>query len=142
MHVRFDSSLRVWYPANVLEGLAVHPQVRWILRCQFLVTLAAAATGGLVAGLDAAVSAMLGGGIAMASAFAYAWRALWPSGNTAADARAAFNAQVAGEAYKFAVSLLLFALVFKVYVQLAALPLFLAYAATIVVYWMALLRQQ
>lgn len=120
----------------------MHPQVRWILRCQFLVTLAAAATAGLVAGLDAAVSAMLGGGIAMASAFAYAWRALRPSGNTAADARTAFNAQVAGEAYKFAVSLLLFALVFKVYVQLAALPLFLAYAATIVVYWMALLRQQ
>lgn len=120
----------------------MHPQVRWILRCQFLLTLAAAASAGLFAGLHAAVSAMLGGGIAMASAFAYAWRALRPSGNTAADARKAFNAQVAGEAYKFAVSLLLFALVFKVYVQLAALPLFLAYAATIVVYWMALLRQQ
>ncbi|HAY27416.1 MAG TPA: hypothetical protein DIT03_04540 [Candidatus Accumulibacter sp.] len=142
LHVRFDSSLRVWYPANVLEGLAVHPQVRWILRCQFLVTLAAAVLAGLAAGLDAAVSAMLGGGIAMASAFAYAWRALRSSGDIAADARKAFNAQVAGEAYKFAVSLLLFALVFKGYAQLAALPLFLAYAATIVVYWMALLRQQ
>jgi F0F1-type ATP synthase assembly protein I len=54
----------------------------------------------------------------------------------------AFNAQVAGEGYKFAVTLLLFAVVFKSYAQLAALPLFLAYAATVVVYWMALLRQQ
>lgn len=49
---------------------------------------------------------------------------------------------MAGEGYKFAVTLLLFAGVFKGYDQLAALPLFLAYAATVVVYWMALLRQQ
>jgi F0F1-type ATP synthase assembly protein I len=49
---------------------------------------------------------------------------------------------VAGEGYKFAVTLLLFAVVFKSYAQLAALPLFMAYMATVVVYWMALLRQQ
>jgi ATP synthase protein I len=48
---------------------------------------------------------------------------------------------VAAEGYKFAVTLLLFGLVFKSYAQLVALPLFLAYAATIVVYWMALLKQ-
>jgi hypothetical protein len=35
---------------------------------------------------------------------------------------------VAGEGYKFAVTLLLFTVVFKSYAQLAALPLFLAYA--------------
>ena len=48
----------------------------------------------------------------------------------------------AGEGYKFAVTFLLFAVVFKSYAQLAALPLFLAYAATIAVYWMVLLRQR
>lgn len=120
----------------------MHPQVRWVLRCQLAVTLVAALVAWGVMGLNAAVSALLGGGIAMASALAYVWRAWRPSGTAAADAKGAYNAQVAGERYKFAVTLLLFALVFKHYAQLAALPLFLAYAATIVVYWMALLRQQ
>jgi F0F1-type ATP synthase assembly protein I len=58
----------------------VHPQVRWVLVCQLLVTLAAGLVAGLALGFDAAVSAVLGGGIAMASAFAYAWRALRLSG--------------------------------------------------------------
>ncbi|WP_300452032.1 ATP synthase subunit I [Accumulibacter sp.] len=120
----------------------MHPQVRWVLRRQLGVTLAVALVAGLVLGVNAAVSALLGGGIAMASALAYAWRALRQPSTAAADAKKAFNAQVAGEAYKFAVTLLLFALVFKSYAQLAALPLFLAYVATVVVYWMALLRQQ
>ena len=134
--------MRVWYSANVLEGLAVHHQVRWVLRCQLLVTLAAGLVAALGAGFHAAVSAVFGGTIAMASAAAYAWRALRPPGQAGSAAREAFRAQVAGEGYKFAVTLLLFALVFKVYAELAALPLFLAYAATVVVYWMALLRQQ
>jgi len=120
----------------------VHPQVRWVLRSQLGVTLAAALVAGLALGLNAAVSALLGGGIAMASALAYVWRALRESRMAGSDAKRAFNAQVAGEGYKFAVTLLLFALVFKSYAQLAALPLFLTYVATVVVYWMALLRQQ
>jgi ATP synthase protein I len=139
--MRFDSSIGVWYPACVLEGLVVHPQVRWFFRCQVIVTLVAATIAGLVAGTDAAVSAALGGGIAIASALAYVWRGLRPAGTAAADAKKAFNSQVAAEGYKFAVTLLLFGLVFKSYAQLVALPLFLAYTATIVVYWMALLKQ-
>ncbi len=119
----------------------MHPQVRWFFRCQVVVTLVVASIAGLVAGIDAAVSATLGGGIAIVSALAYVWRGLRPAGTAVADAKKAFNSQVAAEGYKFAVTLLLFALVFKSYAQLAALPLFLAYAATIVVYWMALLRQ-
>jgi ATP synthase protein I len=125
-----------------LEGLAVHPQVRWVLRSQLGVTLAAALIAALALGFDAAISALLGGGIAMASALAYVWRALRESRMAGPDAKRAFNAQVAGEGYKFAVTLLLFALVFKSYAQLVALPLFLTYVATVVVYWMALLRQQ
>jgi len=123
-----------------LEGLAVHPQVRWVLVCQLVVTLAVGLVAGVALGFDAAVSAVLGGGIAMASASAYAWRALRLSKQ--ADARRVFRDQVAGEGYKFVVTLLLFTVVFKSYAQLAALPLFLAYVATVVVYWMALLRQQ
>ncbi len=118
----------------------MHPQVRWVFRCQLAVTLVVALVAGMALGSGASVSAVLGGGIAMASGAAYAWRALRPSG-AAADARQAFNAQVSGEGYKFAVTLLLFAVVFKSYAQLVALPLFLAYVAAVSVYWVALLRQ-
>ncbi len=120
----------------------MHPQVRWVLRCQLMVTLAAGLLAGMTLGFNAALSALLGGGIAMVSAFAYAWRAWRSSGQAGSDARKAFQGQVAGEGYKFAVTLLLFTVVFKSYAQLAALPLFLAYTATVVVYWIALLRQQ
>ncbi len=120
----------------------MHPQVRWVLSCQLLVTLVAALVAGVAQDLAAAVSAALGGGIGVISAYAYAWRALRGSGASDSDSKKAFHAQVAGEGYKFAVTLLLFALVFKGYGQLAALPLFLAYAATIVVYWMALLKRR
>jgi ATP synthase protein I len=142
LQVRFDSVLRVWYPLLVLEGQAVHPQIRWILRWQLIVAMVAGFMTAIFFGVDAAVSAVLGGGIAMASGFAYAWRAFRPSGPASADAKKAYNAQVAGEGYKFAVTLVLFALVFKVYAQLVALPLFLTYVATVVVYWMALLKQR
>lgn len=120
----------------------MHPQVRWILRSQLMVTAAAGLVAWLALGLNGALSAVLGGGIATASALAYVWRAFRPSGQTAGDARKAFDAQVAGEACKFAVTLSLFALVFGTYAQLVGLPLFLSYTATMVVYWVALLRQQ
>jgi ATP synthase protein I len=112
-----------------------------VLISQLLVTLVAAAFAGVVQGVHAAVSAALGGGIGVISAYAYVWRALRGSRASDSDPKKAFHAQVLGEGYKFAVTLLLFALVFKSYGQLAALPLFLAYAATIVVYWMALLKR-
>ncbi len=119
----------------------MHPQVRWVLSCQVFVTLVAGLAVGLALGMHAAISAMLGGAIGVLSAGAYAWRALGAS-KMGSDPKKAFQAQVAGEGYKFAVTLALFALVFKSYGQLAALPLFLAYAATIVVYWIALLKQR
>jgi len=120
----------------------VHPQVRWVLSCQLLVTLVAALAAGVAQGVHAAVSAALGGGIGVISAYAYVWRALRGSGASDSGPKKAFHAQVLGEGYKFAVTILLFTLVFKGYGQLAALPLFLAYAATIAVYWMALLKRR
>jgi ATP synthase protein I len=45
-----------------------------------------------------------------------------------------------GEAYKYAVILGGFALVFLGFKNVAALPLFLGFALTIVVYWTALLK--
>jgi hypothetical protein len=61
----FDSGILI----GLLEGLAVHHQVRWVSpRSQLGVTLAAALDRALALGFDAAISALLGGGIAMASA--------------------------------------------------------------------------
>jgi ATP synthase protein I len=119
----------------------VHPQVRWVLSCQLLVTLVAALVAGDAQGVHAAVSAALGGGVGVISASAYVWRAFRGSRASDSDPKKAFHAQVLGEGYKFAVTILLFTLVFRSYGQLAALPLFLAYAATIVCYWMALLKR-
>jgi len=123
----------------------VHPQVRWVLVRQVFVAVVAGVVAGAAQGLHAAVSAFIGGGIGVLGGGAYAWRALHASGGgecVRRDPKKAFRAQVAGEGYKLAVTFLLFALVFKSYGQLAALPLFLAYAATIAVYWIALLAQR
>lgn len=120
----------------------MHPQVRWVLASQMLVTVACALVAGVVQGVHAGISAALGGSIGLIGAYAYVWRALRGLRALDSDPKKAFHAQVLGEGYKLAVTLLLFALVFKSYGQLAALPLFLAYAATVVVYWMALLKRR
>jgi ATP synthase protein I len=73
----------------------------------------------------------------MLGAFAYAWRALR---NSETDPKKVYRAQMLGETYKFAVVLGGFALVFVGYKDLAALPLFLGFALTVAVYWMALLK--
>jgi ATP synthase protein I len=106
-----------------------------------MVAAIAGLVAGIALGLHAGLSAVFGGCVGVLSGGAYAWRALRAS-EGGSDPKKAFHAQVAGEGYKFAVTLLLFTLVFKSYGQLAALPLFLAYAATIVVYWIALLKQR
>lgn len=116
----------------------MHHEVRWILGRQVLVTVVAAVLAGVVQGVHGAISALIGGGIAVLGGGVYAWRAL----RMRIDPRAAFRGQVAGEGYKLAITLFLFVLVFKGYGQLQALPLLLAYAATIVVYWIALLAQR
>lgn len=85
------------------------------------------------------MSALIGGAIGIISGMAYAWRAMR---RDAVDARRAFRAQVLGEAYKFLVTVLLFGAVFLGCPDVAVGPLFVAYALTFVVYWMALLRQR
>lgn len=113
-----------------------------MLSRQIAVTLLSAAVAGAMLGMDAAISAALGGAIGVAGGYVYAWRAMRGLSSANFDARKAFHAQVLGEGYKFAITLVLFVLVFKGYEGVAALPLFVAFAATIVVYWIALLRQR
>jgi ATP synthase protein I len=115
----------------------MHPDVRWILGRMGGVALCAAAGAGLMGGANAALSALAGSGIGMLGASAYAWRALRAD---VQDPKKLFRAQMLGEAYKFAVTLGGFALVFLGYRDVAALPLFLGFVLTVVVYWMALLK--
>jgi ATP synthase protein I len=116
----------------------MHPQVRWIFRWQGAAVVCAAILAGIVGGAHAAISALAGGGVGILSAAAYAWRAMRKG---TADPRNAFRAQVLGEGYKFAVTILLFALVFVGYREVAPFPLFVTYVLTFVVYWAALLKQ-
>ena len=115
----------------------MHPDVRWVLSRQGYVTLCITVAAGLICGMNAAVSALMGGGIGILGAFVYAWRAM--RGNET-DPSKLYRAQMLGETYKFAVVLGGFALVFLGYKDLAALPLFLGFVLTVVVYWMALLK--
>ena len=92
----------------------------------------------MVWGWHAALSALAGGGVGILSAAAYAWRSMRKG---TVDPGSAFRAQVLGEGYKFAATILLFALVFVGYREVEPFPLFLAYAVTFVVYWAALLKK-
>ena len=115
----------------------MHPDVVWVIRHQGIATLCAAAVAGIFGGANAAVSAFIGGGIGTLGAFVFAWRA---TRGKETDPGKLFRAQMLGETYKFAVVLGGFALVFLGYRDVAALPLILGFALTVVVYWMALLK--
>ena len=91
-----------------------------------------AASSGQVAGL----SALLGGGIATVASLAMVGLAF--GGAAAGGARSALSAFYRGEAVKLALVAALFAAVLK-WVRVAPLAMFVAFAATLLVYWIALL---
>jgi F0F1-type ATP synthase assembly protein I len=117
----------------------VRPQVRWIVSRQAILTVGVAALGGLVGDLKAALAALVGGGIGVIAGAAYVWRAMRQGEG---EPGKLYRAQMLGEGYKFAVTLGLFALVFVVWRDVPALPLFLAYILTFGVYWVALLQKR
>ncbi|HEX5802767.1 MAG TPA: ATP synthase subunit I [Azospira sp.] len=122
----------------------MHPQVRWIIGWQAALTLIIAAAAAVQGGTNAALSALAGGGIGVVANLLYVWRAMRLSvdeaGNT--DAMRAYRGQAAGEAVKFAATLAGFALVFVGYKSVAPIPLFVGYASTFVIYWLALVRRR
>ncbi len=118
----------------------MHPQVSWILSRQAALTVVLAALSGVFVDVHAAVSVLIGGSIGIIANLGYALRALRMSSST--DPVKAYRAQSAGERFKFMLTLGGFALVFLGYKEVAVLPLFLGYASTFVIYWMALLKQR
>lgn len=122
----------------------MHPQVRWIIGWQVALTLLVASVAAMWGGANAALSAIAGGGIGVVANLLYVWRAMrLPVDATGKpDPMRAYRGQAAGEAYKFAATLGGFALVFVGYKSVAPIPLFVGYASTFVIYWLALARRR
>lgn len=94
----------------------------------------------VVVGDNAAVSILIGGSIGIVANLGYVLRAMRMS--TGKDPLKQYRAQSAGEGLKFALTFAGFALVFWGYKEVSAMPLFLGYASTFVIFWVALLKQR
>lgn len=89
----------------------------------------------MMLGKLAALSALTGGSIGFITALVYAKKMFAPSGS---DTKKIVQAHYRAEGYKMAFTILLFSLVFKQFSDVQALPLFVGYVGTLIVYWVAL----
>jgi ATP synthase protein I len=106
-----------------------------VVLAQAAVTVTATLIAWGVADRRAALSALLGGGIATAGSLVMA--ALVFGGGRAMDPQRVLGMFYLGEAVKVALVIVLFVLVLKL-VNVAPLAMFVAFAATFLVYWIAL----
>jgi len=113
-------------------------EARWVLSRQLGLAVVLSGMAALLSGGLAAISVLAGGLIGVLANAAYVFRGLKMVSGT--DPRQLFRAQIAAEAFKILVSLALFALVFAGFRGVSALPLFLGYISTFVIYWAALLK--
>ena len=102
---------------------------------QVAVTVICALVSWALADLHAAISALLGGGISSAASLAMALVGFGKE--AAADPQRAIRAFFVGETAKVAVVIVLFVVVLKL-VRVVPLALFAGFAATYLVYWIAL----
>jgi ATP synthase protein I len=106
-----------------------------VVLAQAAVTVTATLIAWGVADRRAALSALLGGGIATLGSLVMA--ALVFGGGRAMDPQRVLGMFYLGEAVKVALVIVLFVLVLKL-VNVAPLAMFVAFAATFLVYWIAL----
>jgi len=106
-----------------------------VVLAQAAVTVTATLIAWGVADGRAALSALLGGGIATVGSLVMA--ALVFGGGRAMDPRRVLGMFYLGEAVKVALVIVLFVLVLKL-VNVTPLAMFVAFAATFLVYWIAL----
>ena len=110
--------------------------VRRIILIQVAVAVVMALLMLAFQGLQAAASAFVGGAIGFFTSFVYAIKMLAPLGS---EAKKIMRSHYSAEAYKLVVTILLFSLVFTQYKDVHVLPLMATYAATLTVYWVALI---
>jgi ATP synthase protein I len=106
---------------------------------QAAVTLVCALVSWAIADLQAATSALLGGGISSAASLAMALVGFGRKGST--DPPRALRAFFAGEAAKVAVVIVLFVVVLKT-MKVVPLAMLGSYVATFFVFWVALANAQ
>ena len=107
-----------------------------LVLAQFAVTLILAATFLIGSDARAAVSALIGGGVGVAASLAMVVVMFRGAG---ADAKRILRSTYRGEAVKLGITVLLIVAALK-FVELAVLPFFVTYAATFLVYWIALVK--
>ncbi len=110
--------------------------IRRIILVQVTVAVLIALLIWSMQGQLAALSALTGGSIGFITALVYAKKMFAPSGS---DSKKIVRAHYSAEAFKMFFTILLFSLVFKQFKEVQALPLFIGYVSTLVVYWAALL---
>lgn len=119
--------------------MALPREIRWLIWGQITLASAVVIISGIVAGFSAALAAAIGGGIGVIANSCAAFRALRVSAKI--NPVLSFRSLAAGEVLKFALIVVLFALVFSVYREVAVLPLLVGFIATFAMYWVALLKQ-
>lgn len=110
--------------------------VRRIILIQVAVALVIALMMLLIQGVMSAVSSFAGGAIGFLTSLIYAKKMLSQPGS---DAKKILHAHYGAEAYKLIFTILLFSLVFTQFKEVHALSLLATYAATLTVYWVALI---
>jgi ATP synthase protein I len=114
----------------------VDSAVRRIILIQLAVTVAMAFLMLTWMSSVAAASAFVGGLVGFLTSLIYAKKMLTPQGS---EPKAMLAAHYRAEAYKVVFTILLFSLVFTQFRDVQILPLFTAYIATLMVYWVALI---
>ena len=109
--------------------------VRRIIGIQVAVSCVIALLLAALYGTTIALSAFAGGAIGFIASSVYAQRMAVQG----SDPQALLRGHYVAEFSRFGVTVALFAAVFLLFRNVAALPLFLTYVATLVVYWVALL---
>jgi len=110
--------------------------VRRIILIQLAVSVAMALLMLVRLNAVAAVSAFAGGAVGFLTSLVYAKKMFAPLGS---EPEAIISAHYRAEAYKLVFTILLFSLVFTQFKEVQVLPLFMAYIATLMVYWVALI---
>lgn len=110
--------------------------VRRIILIQLAVTVAMALLMLMYLNVVAAASAFAGGAVGFLTSLVYAKKMFAPLGS---EPKTIIVAHYRAEAYKLIFTILLFSLVFTQFKEVHVLPLFMAYIATLMVYWVALI---
>lgn len=117
-------------------GAVVGSAVRRIILIQLAVTIAMALLMLMYLNVIAAASAFAGGAVGFITSLVYAKKMFVPLGS---EPKTIIMAHYRAEAYKLIFTILLFSLVFTQFKEVHVLPLFVAYIATLMVYWVALI---